>query len=76
MNIESGHFAWLQTTQRLPNFQCAVGPGPLVLVQLTLGFHSLYLMEVLEMFLFGPQTRVKPNKPNKNVKILQVEMKT
>ena len=73
MNIESGHFAWLQTTQRLPNFQCAVGPGPLVLVQLTLGFHSLYLMEVLEMFLFDLQTRVKRNK---YVKILQVEMKT
>jgi hypothetical protein len=28
------------------------------------------------MFLFGPQTRVKPNKPNKHVEILQLEMNT
>ena len=33
-------------------------------------------MKVLEMFLFGLQTCVKPNKPNKHVEILQVEMKT
>ena len=57
-------------------FQCAVSRGPLVLVQLTLCFHSLYLMKALEMFPFGPQTRVKPNKPKKHVEILQVKMKT
>jgi hypothetical protein len=32
-------------------------------------------MKVLEKFLFGPQTRVKPNKPHILVEILQVEMK-
>lgn len=32
-------------------------------------------MKVPEMCLFGPQTRFKPNKHNKHVEILRVEMK-
>jgi hypothetical protein len=33
-------------------------------------------MKLLEMFLFGPQTRVKPKNPKKHVEFLQVKMKT
>jgi hypothetical protein len=59
--------------QRTPLCQSALSRGPLVLVELTLGFPVTLFNKGAENFPSGLQTRVKPNK---RVEILQIKMKT